>query len=155
MIKKILIGIVGLIFVAFIILQFFRIDQSNPPINPAETLEAAVTVPDNVEAVLARSCNDCHSNKTVYPWYANIQPSGWFLKSHIDDGKRHLNFSIFKTYPISKQAKKLDEVCEQVELGEMPLPSYLWIHRSSILTKEDGKLLCDWAKSEMTKLKTE
>ncbi|MBK8467366.1 MAG: heme-binding domain-containing protein [Chloracidobacterium sp.] len=147
-IKILAIIIVGVL----VVIQFFRIDKSELPVNPSETLEAAVSVPPDIKLILGRSCNDCHSNKTVYPWYANIQPAGWFLKSHIDDGKRHLNFSVFNTYAAKKKAHKLEELCEMVESKQMPLPSYLWIHRDAVLKDTEAKALCDWANQEKAKI---
>jgi hypothetical protein len=138
--------VVVLVVIGLIAIQFFRIDKINPPIVESETLEAAIAVPADISQILGRACNDCHSHKSVYPWYSNIQPPGWFLKNHIDDGRRQLNFSIFNTYSPQRKAKKLEEICEQVETKEMPLPSYLWIHRESILTESDAKALCDWTK---------
>ena len=155
MIKKIL-KILAIVLVAtFVVIQFFRIDKTAPAIVQAETLEAAVSVPPDVSLILGRSCNDCHSNTTIYPWYSNIQPAAWFLKNHIDDGRRQLNFSVFNTYTAKRKAKKLEEVCEQVESKEMPLPSYLWIHWDSILKDTEAKALCDWANQEKAKIAVE
>jgi len=150
--KKVLKIVAVLVVVGFIVLQFFGIDKTNPPVVQAETLEAAVAVPADVSQILGRACNDCHTNTTIYPWYSNIQPSGWFLKGHIDDGRRHLNFSVFNTYTPQKKSKKLEEICEQVESKEMPLPSYLWIHSESKLSDSDAKALCAWTKEAGTKL---
>ena len=146
MIKKIFKIIAVVIFAAVVIIQFFRIDKTNPPIIQTETIEAVMTVPPDVALVLGRSCNDCHTNNTVYPWYSNVQPTAWFLKNHIDDGKRHLNLSQFATYDPKKRSKKLREICEQVSSGEMPLPSYLWIHRDAVLSDSDKQAICDWTK---------
>jgi Haem-binding domain len=131
--------------VAFVIAQFFRPNRTDPPIVEADTLEASMSVPDNVKAVLARSCNDCHSNKTVYPWYSNVSPVSWFLVNHIQDGRRHLNFSVWNTYEKKRKVKKLEEIGEQLDLGEMPLSSYLWLHRDAVLTREEAQALKDWA----------
>jgi hypothetical protein len=152
--KKALKIIAVVLFVAFVVIQFFRPDFTNPPVTQAETLEATTQIPENVQAILKRSCNDCHTNATEYPWYSKIQPSASFLKGHIDDGRRHLNFSIWNTYDGRKKRHKLDEVCEQVEGKMMPLPSYLWIHWSAKLSDEDGKILCDWAKTEKARLES-
>ena len=149
MIFKIIV-IIGI--AAFIVLQFFRIDKTNPLVVQADTLEASTVVPGDINLIMERSCNDCHTNQTQYPWYANIQPSGWFLKNHIEDGRKHLNFSVWNTYTPSKKSKKLEEVCEQIESKEMPIPSYLWIHRSSVLSDSDGKALCGWAKQEQARI---
>jgi len=148
MFRKILKISLIVLAVAFVIGQLIRPDFSNPPITQADTLEATTEVPADVQQVLARSCNDCHTNKTTYPWYSKVTPFNWFLANHINDGRRHLNFSVWNTYKPEKKAKKLEEVCEQLEQAEMPLPSYLWIHRDAVLSESDGKLLCDWAKAE-------
>jgi hypothetical protein len=150
--KKALKIIAVVLFVAFIVIQFFRPDFTNPPVTQAETLEATTQVPENVQAILKRSCNDCHTNQTEFPWYSKIQPSASFLKGHIDDGRRHLNFSVWNTYEMRKKRNKLEEVCEQVEGKMMPLPSYLWLHWSAKLSDEDGRILCDWAKAEKARL---
>ena|SRR5689334_21225971 len=155
MLKKILKIAVIVLVVAFLIGQFIRPDFTNPPVVEAETLRASMQVPADVERVLERSCSDCHSNETKYPWYAKITPSNWYLKNHIDEGRRELNLSVWNTYSPKKKAKKLEEVCEQVEQGEMPLPSYLWIHRDAALAPGDAELLCNWAKTEQSRIKAE
>jgi hypothetical protein len=101
---------------------------------------------------LKRSCNDCHSNETVYPWYSNISPFSWLLAEHIEEGRRELNFSVWTTYSAKKKRRKLDEVCEQITSGEMPHNQYLWIHRDAVLSQEDKKILCDWAETEKAKI---
>lgn len=133
--------------VIFLVLQIFQIDKTNAAVNSNETIEAVMNVPPDVKIILGKACNDCHTNTTVYPWYSYIQPNGWFLKSHIDDGRRHLNFSVFATYDANKRAKKLEEICEEVTENKMPLPSYTWIHRDAILTETEKKALCDWTKA--------
>ena len=130
--------------IAFAAAQFIRPNRMNPPIVDGETLEATTAVPDDVEAILTRSCIDCHSNKTAYPWYSNITPVSFFLVGHIEDGRRHLNFSVWNTYDKRKKLKKLDEIREQVDLVAMPLPSYLWLHRNAVLSESDAKILKDW-----------
>jgi hypothetical protein len=150
--KKALKIIAIILVLAFVVLQFIRPDISNPPLVQGQTLEENIQVPENVRALLKRSCYDCHSNVTAYPWYSNIQPSGWFLKGHIEDGRRQLNFSDWKTYDTKKQRRKLAEVCEEMENKAMPLPSYLWIHWDAKLTNEEIKTICDWTEAERAKI---
>lgn len=142
--KKTLKIIAVVLFVAFIAIQFYRPDRTAPPIVESETLKASTQVPEAVEQILSRSCNDCHSNKTNYPWYSQIAPASLFLASHVDEGRRELNLSIWNTYETRRKRRKLDEICEQVTERYMPLPSYLWIHRDAKLSDEDIKILCDW-----------
>jgi Haem-binding domain len=150
--KKALKIVVLVVAVAFVAMQFFRIDTANPPIDDGETLESAVNVPPDISLILGRSCNDCHSHKTIYPWYINIQPGGWFMKDHVEHGKEHLNFSVFNTYDKKKQAHKLEEICEMVESKAMPLPSYLWLHGDAVLADSEGRALCAWANQEAAKI---
>ncbi|MFN0140670.1 MAG: heme-binding domain-containing protein [Pyrinomonadaceae bacterium] len=152
MFKKIVKILAIIIVAAFVVIQFFRIDKTNPPVVEANRLEAALAVPADVSMILGRSCADCHSNNTSYPWYSNIQPAAWFLEDHIDQGRRELNLSEFNTYTAKKKKRKLEEVCEMVESGAMPLPSYLWIHRDAALSESERKALCEWAKGEAEKI---
>jgi hypothetical protein len=153
--RKTLKAIVLALSVAFVAVQFYRPDRANPPIVQAETLEATTNVPENVDQILTRSCNDCHSNQTVYPWYSNISPFSWLLADHINEGRRELNYSVWNTYSPKKKRHKYDEICEQVTNGEMPHNQYLWIHRDAQLSEEDKKILCDWAETEKAKIKDE
>ncbi len=139
--KYVVIAFVGLLLVA----QLIRPNITNPPVDPAERLETSVDVPADIAAILKRSCNDCHTNETAYPWYSQITPVNWWLKNHIDHGREHLNFSTWARYTPNQKEKRLEEVCEVLESGEMPLPSYLWGHRDAVLSADDAKKLCEWA----------
>lgn len=152
MVRKIFKIFAAVLLAGFVVIQFFQIDKSTPPINESETLSASVAVPADISEIIGRSCNDCHTYKTIYPWYSNIQPAAWFLDDHIRTGRQELNFSIFNTYSLKKKLKKLEEICEQVELKEMPLPSFLWLHHDAVLSESDGEALCEWAKHEIAAL---
>jgi hypothetical protein len=154
MLKKIVKIALIVIVVAFVVGQFIRPNFTNPPINASETLWASTAVPEDVHQVLIRSCNDCHSHETTYPWYAKITPTNWFLANHIAEGRREMNFSVWNTYKTDKKIRKLGELCEQVDKSEMPLPSYLWIHREAALSDNERTLLCTWTRAEMTRLQS-
>ena len=142
-------------FVAFLAIQFYRPDYTNPPVVESENLLAGNQVPENVKAILVRSCADCHSNETVYPWYSRISPGSWFLASHINEGRREMNLSTWNKSEDRRKKKKLEEICEQIQSKEMPLPSYLWIHRGAKLSAEEIETLCDWTNQERQKLSEE
>lgn len=150
--KSILKWLAILIFVGIISIQFIRPNRVNPPIIQAETLEANLEVPENISLIFKRSCNDCHSNETIYPWYSNIAPLSWEIVEHIEDGRKELNFSKWKTYDNRKQAKKLSEICEEIELGFMPHSQYLWLHWDAKLSEEDKKAVCQWTETAKTKI---
>jgi hypothetical protein len=150
--KKTLKIIVIVLVAGFAAIQFVRPDMTNPPVIEAETLAASTALPDDVKNILARSCADCHSQTTNYPWYSYIQPSAWFLADHIAEGRRELNFSIWNTYAPDRKRRKLDEICEQVRSREMPLPSYLWLHGEARLTDAEIRVLCEWTARETEKI---
>lgn len=132
----------------FVGAQAYRPDRTNPPVDARRTLAANTRMTPEVAAILQRSCKDCHSSETVWPWYSNIAPVSWFLKNHIDEGRRELSFSEWASYPKRKRERKLHEMCEQVEAGEMPLKTYLPLHPEAKLSDEDRRVICEWTKQE-------
>ena len=105
MLKKIL----YVLLAALVIIQFIR-PQRNQSEGPfPNDITAQFPLDANSKAVLEQSCYDCHSNNTRYPWYANVQPVAWWLQEHVNDGKKHLNFSEFGTYAPKKQHHKFEE----------------------------------------------
>jgi len=154
MVKKILKIVVLLLALAFVAIQFIRPDRTNPPEVPEQTIEASSQIPGDVGAILSRSCADCHSNRTNYPWYSNIAPVSWMLADHIRDGRQELNLSIWNTYDNRRKGRKLSAICDEVETGEMPLPSYLWIHRDAALKQGEAAKICEWTEAEKARLET-
>jgi hypothetical protein len=144
--KKVLFGL-AMVFVA---IQAFR-PARNASVTPAFTGPDDITVrfptPPEVKQILATSCYDCHSNTTRYPWYAEVQPVAWWLASHINDGRKHLNFAEFGALTPKKQVKKLQAVSDEVEDHTMPLKSYLWVHRTARLTDAQVSALTAWTES--------
>lgn len=150
MVKKILLAL--LIFL--VIIQFFR-PEKNISDDMTYAISTKYDLPTDVADIMKVSCNDCHSNKTEYPWYANVQPIAWWLDDHVQDGKKHLNFSNFVTMPIAVQNHKFEEVVEMVEEHKMPLEdyTYLGLHSEAKLTDDQRKMVVDWAKAQMSHLK--
>ncbi|MEZ5347541.1 MAG: heme-binding domain-containing protein [Pyrinomonadaceae bacterium] len=153
--KRALKVIVLAVFGIFIGLQFIRPERTNPPIDQSKTIDAALGVPKNIEAIFKRSCDDCHSNKTVYPWYSNIAPISWSVVDHVRVGRSELNFSEWGTYSVKKQDHKLEEICDQIKFGEMPHNQYLWLHWDASLSEDYINSVCEWTKAERDKLKPE
>lgn len=131
------------LLVILLLMQAFR-PTKNLSANTENDISVSYAVPTEVTTILAKACNDCHSNKTEYPWYANIQPAAFWLNDHVVDGKRHLNFNEFNKYRIAKQYKKLEECIDEVKDGEMPLESYTIIHKNAILTEAEKTTLTNW-----------
>lgn len=135
-----------IVVIALLVLgQLYRPSRVNPPVDPHATLQSAVPVPADVQSILDRSCRDCHTSQTVWPWYSNFFPINWFLSSHVRDGRKALNFSVWKAMTAKKQAHRMDDVCEQVKQGDMPLKTYLPLHPAAKLSDADRRRLCEWS----------
>lgn len=147
--KKILI----LLVVLFAIIQFFKPARNISAGKSTADISNHYSVPDHVNIILDKACNDCHSNNTVYPWYANVQPVAWWLDNHVQEGKQELNFSEFGNYSLARQYHKLEEVKEMIDEGEMPLGSYTIIHRDAKLTNEEKHALLSWAEGIRNEMK--
>ena len=136
--KKILLVIVVLL----VFIQFFRpAKNQSSEILPTDISKVYGPVPQDVNVILKKACNDCHSNYTEYPWYNNIQPVAWWLNNHVQEGKHHLNFSDIGSMRIAFQYKRMDDCNEEIKDGDMPLDSYTWIHKDAKLTEEEKQKL--------------
>ena len=140
------------LMVVFIGLQFVRPARTNPAVDQTQTIHAHLQMTPQVAAIIDRSCQDCHSNTTRWPWYSNVVPASWFLVNHVNEGRQHLNFSEWGKLDKRRADKRLEEMCEEVSDKLMPLDSYTWIHRSAKLAAEDIKTLCDWTETERKRL---
>lgn len=141
--KKIILGLLAFL----ILIQFIRVDKTNPPVEPQNDFVTITQAPAEIVSLLRTACYDCHSNETTYPWYFNVAPISWWAKDHVNDGRKHLNYSIWGTYKKERQQHKLEEMYSEVEEGEMPLSSYTLMHGNATLTPEQTKALTDWLKT--------
>jgi hypothetical protein len=140
--KKIIISVA----IVLVISQFFSPDKNNGDIATVAAFIVETNPPEEVKNILETTCFDCHSAKTTYPWYNAITPVNYWLDEHIQDGKKHLNFSKWNTYSLKKKEHKMDELHEEVEAGEMPLNSYTWTHSEANLSPAQIAAVVAWGK---------
>jgi len=143
--KKILKSGLWVLLAIVLVMQFFR-PEKNTGGASTHDITTKFLVPERVLTIFKTACNDCHSNTTEYPWYANIQPVAWWLNNHVTDGKRHLNFNEFAAYRPYRQFEKLEEIDELVQVDEMPLQSYTLIHGDASLSAEQKEIISSWTK---------
>ncbi|HSR87695.1 MAG TPA: heme-binding domain-containing protein [Pontiella sp.] len=99
--------------------------------------------PSEVKALLKRSCYDCHSNETEWPWYSHVAPASWLVDHHVEDGRKHLNFSEWEALRVMGWIR--NEIVEEVAGGKMPPKSYLRMHSDAKVTAEELAILQEWA----------
>ena len=122
-------------------IQFIPVQRNNPPVY------ADIQAEPQVKAILQRACFDCHSNDTVWPWYSRVAPVSWVLAHHVKEGRGHINFSDWGSYPLRRQARIAEESWEEVEKGGMPLKGYVKFHQDAVLSPADKELLKAWSES--------
>jgi hypothetical protein len=133
--------------VVAIVIQFLPAPaKSNPPVDPARTFKAVMKPPAEVDAIVQRACMDCHSNETKWPWYADVAPVSWPVRHHVEDGRRHLNFSEWLKPGEANFSdwNTLEDICATVRDKTMPLPRYDWMHPEAKLTDADRQAVCGW-----------
>jgi hypothetical protein len=111
-----------------------------------QDLSVTAKVDAGVLSILDRSCNDCHSNRTVWPWYSSVAPVSWLVASDVNDARRHMNFSQWGAYTPDQRQTHLDEICKIVTERDMPPLTYSLVHRNAALSVPDRQAICSWTK---------
>ena len=132
----------------FVILQFIQPKRENPPV------KAEVNVDEKLKNIFKKSCYDCHSNETTWPWYAYVSPVNYLISYDVEDGRRHLNFSDWENYETRRKIRKLNEIKEELEADAMPITSYVLLHPSTSLEISEKELILSWVKAELDTLET-
>ena len=126
--------------VVCVLIQLVPMSIKNPPISED------VAAPPQVEAILRRSCYDCHSNQTQWPWYAHVAPVSWLMIRDVNRGREHINFSTWDKYADDPETviRKLRNIDKVMQNGSMPLWYYLPEHSIARLSDADRQALEDW-----------
>jgi hypothetical protein len=121
---------------------------ATPKASPDNRVHTEEAINPQVRAVLDRSCQDCHSSRTSWPWYSHVAPVSWIVSKHVSEARELLDFSEWANQPPTKDERRL--ICGAVSEGRMPLPEYTMIHRHAKLSKRDVEMICDWANAPST-----
>ena len=131
--------------VVFAVAQFVRPQRGNPPTDERRTIQAHVGTTSPLVAVLDRSCGDCHSNHTAWPWYTHVAPASWLMASAVSEGRKAVNFSEWAAYPASAQRALLSASCQDATDGKMPGPDAM-LRPETRLSTQDIETICSAAR---------
>jgi hypothetical protein len=131
--------------IILMVIQFIQIDIKE---HSNTQVELEIQASTEVVAILKKSCYDCHSNSVAIPWYGYVAPTSWYVRNHINNGKKVLNFSEFNAYDEVMQKEKYEKIIEATVI-RMPLPLYTYIHHHTKLTSEEKNILKVWFKKKM------
>jgi hypothetical protein len=134
--------ILAVLIIAVVGIQFVPVERTNPQVT------GEIEAPAEVIDILRRSCYDCHSNETVWPWYSRVAPLSWKIVHDVDEGREEMNFSEWSGFSERKRAKEIHEIWEEVSEGEMPLWYYTPLHPEAELSAADKETLDKWAEVE-------
>lgn len=129
------------------VIQLVRPPRTNPPVDPKREIHSMVAVDPAIAGAFSRSCNDCHSNQTVWPWYSHVAPASWLVICDVNKGRDELNFSEWGMYVPEKKVELLEGICKEVTEGEMPGVSYTLLHPNAKLTAADVNAICRWTRT--------
>jgi hypothetical protein len=127
----------------FLGIQLVPVERGNPPV------EAETPAPEHVRSILQRSCYDCHSNETRWPWYAYVAPISWQVAQDVSEAREKLNFSTWNAYSAKKRATRFKNISKEIKKEKMPLGNYLWLHPDARLAPDEAAALEDWAASSI------
>ena len=143
-------SLIGLIAVCSIAVHPFGLikQYGKRPVNVDD-----LTMPPEVKSLLGRSCTDCHSNRTIWPWYSYVAPSSWLVERDVRRGRNRMNLSNWPQYSLKQREELLADIASAVKNREMPLPQYTLMHRGARLSDRDTDILYQWARLERRRVK--
>ncbi|HVH86945.1 MAG TPA: heme-binding domain-containing protein, partial [Terriglobales bacterium] len=105
--------------------------------------------------IMQRSCQNCHSEQTAWPWYSHIAPLSWLIEKDVYYGRGHWNMSKWDQYSREERQDILSQMAPMIRNRKMPLPQYLFLHPEAKLSDADIDLLYRWSRSERKRIKSE
>ena len=136
--------------VVFAAAQLVRPGRANPPTDANRAIQAHMPTGSGLVAVLDRSCRDCHSNNTVWPWYTQVAPVSWLMARGVAEGRKAVNFSEWAGYPPAAQGTLLSASCDAASSGKMPGP-YALLRPETRLSAQDVETICAAARQADTR----
>jgi hypothetical protein len=122
--------------------------------HPDAPIFAGAEVPSSVTSVMERSCQNCHSERTVWPWYSYVPPISWMIENDVNHARQHMNISRWEDYSTEQQVEILSRLGAEVRNHQMPMQRYLSLHPEARLSESDIHQLYEWSRRERRRLKS-
>jgi cytochrome c len=100
-----------------------------------------------------RACQNCHSQRTQWPFYSHLPVVSWALEKDVAEARRHMDLSLWDRYSPDQKRDLLASIAAEVRGRQMPLPRYVLLHSEARLSDAEIQLIYDWTKSERRALK--
>ena len=142
---------VGLLGFASAFVHPFGAVKAHASVEPL--LSSAVVDAETVR-IIQRSCQNCHSQNTDWPWYSYVAPVSWLIESDVHKARSHMNLTRWTQYSLEEKQERLAELAAAVRSRQMPPPRYTLMHRNARLSQPEQERLYQWARGERRRLKS-
>jgi len=115
--------------------------------SPRPLLSGSSITPEALR-IITRSCQNCHSEKTEWPWYSYVAPTSWLLERDVSRARSRMNLSHWDEYPSQRRFVLLKEIPVMVGRRRMPPSRYLLMHPNAKLSDTEVKEITRWARAE-------
>jgi hypothetical protein len=108
----------------------------------------------SIETIFRRSCFDCHSSETRYPWYSKLPFVKSLIEGDIEEAKKHLDMS--EGFPFKGHGsvpEDLTAIEEVIRDGSMPPLRYRVLHPGSSLTGVERERVKNWVEESLKIMK--
>ena len=125
-----------------------------PPLNPHTDAAWELRAPAEIDGILNRSCADCHSHRSHWPWYARLPIVANIVQVDVKRARERMNLSLWNRPGRDPEdvLAGYSGVCEEIKDDVMPLRKYLLLHPGARLSSTDKQALCAWTAREITRL---
>jgi hypothetical protein len=120
----------------------------------AAPLLAGAEVHPAIVHIVERSCQNCHSERTQWPWYSYVAPVSWLIESDVSKARGRMNLSVWDQYTVEKRQELLGDLAAAVRSRQMPPPRYTLMHSSAKLSEAEADEIYRWARGERRRLKS-
>ena len=103
--------------------------------------------------LLIRSCQDCHSERTTWPWYSHVPVASWLLERDVSRARRSMNLSHWNDYTPDERQAHLAIIGAAVRNRQMPPPAFLTFRRDARLSPAEREQIYNWAHAERRRLR--
>lgn len=115
-------------------------------------LLAGANVDPAIARILEKSCRNCHSEQTEWPWYSYVAPLSWLIENDVHQGRSHLNLSRWQTYDARQQHDLLAELAAVARNRRMPPPRFTLLHPGSQPSPAEFERIYQWTRVERRRL---
>jgi hypothetical protein len=153
MLKKVLVGLMIAAVVAIGSSLLHPFGAAETAGNRGTLLDEAQIDPETL-ALFERACQNCHSERTEWPWYSHVAPISWLIARDVQQARSHMNLSRWQDYSSDDRLWLLSEIGSAVRNRKMPVQRYTLLHPEARLTDKERQQIYEWTRTERSRLRT-